>query len=55
MGNNKKKSKASSNGHSPRNGSRPKNAQGEKGDVATAAPGRRVERSSTAYDHNLRT
>ncbi|HWJ47252.1 MAG TPA: thiamine pyrophosphate-dependent dehydrogenase E1 component subunit alpha [Candidatus Udaeobacter sp.] len=50
MGNNKKKSKASSNGHSPRNGSRPRNAH------VAAAPGRRVERSSTAsHDHNLRT
>ncbi len=51
MGNKKKKSKASSNGHRPRNGSRPSNAH-----VATAALGRRVERSSTGSpNHNLRT
>ena len=47
MGNNKKKSKASSNGNRSRNG----NAL-----VATAAVGRRVERSATgAPDHNQRT
>jgi TPP-dependent pyruvate/acetoin dehydrogenase alpha subunit len=64
MGNNKKKSKASSNGHSPRNGSRSRNGHGEKNHVATAAPESlsraksrdRVERSSTgAPNHNLRT
>ena len=51
MGNNKKKSKESSNGHRPRNGSRPTTAH-----VATAALGRRVERSSTGSpNQNLRT
>ena len=42
MGNNKKKSKASSNGNRPRNGSRSTTAH-----VGTAALGRPVERSST--------
>jgi TPP-dependent pyruvate/acetoin dehydrogenase alpha subunit len=51
MGNNKKKSKASSNGSRPRNGASAKNAH-----VATAAPGRRVEQGSTGSpSHNLRT
>ena len=51
MGNNKKKSNASSNGHRPRNGSKPGKARGAK-----ATFGRRVERSSTGSpDHNLRT
>src|SRR5579863_7633171 len=44
MGNNKKKSKASSNGSRPRNGA----SRTGNGDVATAAIGRRVERSSTS-------
>ncbi|HET6181565.1 MAG TPA: thiamine pyrophosphate-dependent enzyme, partial [Candidatus Sulfotelmatobacter sp.] len=52
MGTKKPKSKASSNGRSSRNGSsRASNAH-----VATAAPGRRVERSSTGSpDLHLRT
>src|SRR5437899_2312165 len=56
MGNNKKKSKASSNGHRPRNGSRPNNSHVGTNHVATAALGRRVERSSTGSpNQNLRT
>src|SRR5579859_6519283 len=51
MGNNKKKSKASSNGNRPRNGSRPSTAH-----VPTAAPGRRIEQSSTGSpNQDLRT
>jgi len=51
MGNNKKKSKASSNGNRARNGSRPSTAH-----VPTAATGRRVEQSSTgSSNQNLRT
>jgi len=51
MGNNKKKSKASSNGNRPRNGS-----GASKAHAGTAAPGRSVERSSTASpNHNLRS
>jgi TPP-dependent pyruvate/acetoin dehydrogenase alpha subunit len=51
MGNNKKKSKTSSNGNRPRNGSRSATAH-----VGTAAPGRSVERSSTASpSQHLRT
>ena len=51
MGNKKAKSKASSNGNRPRNGAGTTRAH-----VATPAPGRRVERSSTGSpSHNLRT
>ena len=50
MGNNKKKSKDSSNGRSPHNGSRSTTAH-----VATSAPGRRIEQSSTANTGHLRT
>ena len=52
MGNNKKKSKASHNGNRPRNGA----SSPGKNHVATAAPGRRVERSSTSSpNQHLRT
>ncbi len=51
MGNNKKTSKASSNGNRPRNGSR-----ANTGHVGMAALGRSVERSSTSSpNQNLRT
>src|SRR5579859_2775278 len=51
MGNNKKKSQASSNGNRPRNGSR-----ANTGHVGMAALGRSVERSSTSSPNkNLRT
>jgi hypothetical protein len=56
MGNNKKKSKASTNGNRPRNGSRPTTAHVGTARVATPALGRRVEQSSTGSpNHNLRT
>jgi len=56
MGNNKKKSKASSNGHRSRNGSRPSTNHVGSDHVAMAALGRRVERSSTrSPNQNLRT
>jgi TPP-dependent pyruvate/acetoin dehydrogenase alpha subunit len=56
MGNKKTKSRTNSNGNRPRNGSRSSKSNGERNHVATAAPGRRVERSSTGSpNHNLRT
>ncbi len=59
MGNNKKKSKAASNGHRPRNGSRPgtttlHRAASGNGHVGTPPPDRSVERSST-NTRDLRT
>jgi TPP-dependent pyruvate/acetoin dehydrogenase alpha subunit len=50
MGTKKRKSKSSSNGNRPRNGSR-----AGKTHVGTAAPARPVERSSTATNPSLRT
>jgi TPP-dependent pyruvate/acetoin dehydrogenase alpha subunit len=56
MGNNKKKTKASSNGNRSRDGSRPSSRHVGRDHVATATPGRRVERSSTGSpNQNLRT